>query len=41
MAGSAIYKALALAGAKRQSIERGPGGYGCKKRSDDQDESAG
>ena len=39
MAGSAIYKALALAGAKRQSIERGPGGYGRKKRmSVDQDE---
>ena len=39
LAGSAIYKALALAGAKRQSIERGPGGYGRKKRmSVDQDE---
>jgi len=39
LAGSAIYKALALSGGKRTSIERGPGGYGRKKRmSVDQDE---
>ena len=32
MAGSAIYKALALSGAGRTTVERGPGGYGRKKR---------
>merc|ERR1712223_1852985 len=30
--GSAIYKALALSGAGRTTVERGPGGYGRKKR---------
>ena len=32
LAGSAIYKALALSGAGRTTVERGPGGYGRKKR---------
>merc|ERR1712186_287343 len=30
--GSAIYKALALSGGGRPTVERGPGGYGRKKR---------
>ena len=30
--GSAIYKALALSGGGRTTVERGPGGYGRKKR---------
>merc|ERR1711997_40134 len=32
LAGSAIYKALALSGGGRSTVDRGPGGYGRKKR---------